>query len=243
MSLIFATQLTAIATAVLAVFAIITAWYARRAFLKQSQEVRAIEQQVRDAQELTQQQAELLKVQSGQLELQRRQFDEQRQINNAHGEVLELQAREIRASLVQRERETEEEQRRQAKKATAWFGEERHGIWGARIRNDSGLPVLDVRVFFYYIAETLPSGEWEPVLRGAPPEWIPHHPTASGSLLPYPRSDHEHDGQGQRRRLRRRHLVHRRRREPMGTRRSRSAPSSLLTKPGHLLARLPDLLA
>ena len=48
MSLIFATQLTAIATAVLAVFAIITAWYARRAFLKQSQEVRAIEQQVSD---------------------------------------------------------------------------------------------------------------------------------------------------------------------------------------------------
>jgi hypothetical protein len=40
MSLIFAIQLTAIATAVLAVFAIITAWYARRAFLKQSQEVR-----------------------------------------------------------------------------------------------------------------------------------------------------------------------------------------------------------
>ena len=37
MSLIFATQLTAIATAVLAVVAIITAWYARRAFLKQSQ--------------------------------------------------------------------------------------------------------------------------------------------------------------------------------------------------------------
>jgi uncharacterized protein YoxC len=48
MSLIFATQLTAIATAVLAVFAIITAWYVRRAFLEQSQEVRAIEQQVSD---------------------------------------------------------------------------------------------------------------------------------------------------------------------------------------------------
>lgn len=40
MSLIFATQLTAVATAVLAVFAIVTAWYARRAFLKQSEEVR-----------------------------------------------------------------------------------------------------------------------------------------------------------------------------------------------------------
>jgi len=35
MSLIFATQLTAVATALLAAFAIVTAWYARRAFLKQ----------------------------------------------------------------------------------------------------------------------------------------------------------------------------------------------------------------
>ncbi len=30
---------TAVATAILAVFAIVTAWYARKAFLKQSQEV------------------------------------------------------------------------------------------------------------------------------------------------------------------------------------------------------------
>lgn len=39
MSLIFATQLTAVATLALALLAIVTAWYARRAFLKQSQEV------------------------------------------------------------------------------------------------------------------------------------------------------------------------------------------------------------
>ena len=39
MSLIFPTQLTAVATTVLAAFAIVTAWYARRAFRKQSQEV------------------------------------------------------------------------------------------------------------------------------------------------------------------------------------------------------------
>jgi hypothetical protein len=39
MSLIFATQLTAVATAVLAVFAIVTAFYAVRAFREQSQEV------------------------------------------------------------------------------------------------------------------------------------------------------------------------------------------------------------
>ena len=71
-------EITAIATAVLAVFAIVTAWYARRAFLKQSQEVSVIEQQVKDQQELTRQQAELLEIQSGQLEVQRQQLNDQR---------------------------------------------------------------------------------------------------------------------------------------------------------------------
>jgi hypothetical protein len=72
-------EITAIATAVLAAFAIVTAWYARRAFIKQSQEVKAIERQVKDQEELTRQQAELLRVQSDQLGLQREQLDEQRQ--------------------------------------------------------------------------------------------------------------------------------------------------------------------
>jgi hypothetical protein len=40
--------LTAVGTLVLAAFAIVTAWYARSAFLKQSQEVAAIERQVAD---------------------------------------------------------------------------------------------------------------------------------------------------------------------------------------------------
>jgi hypothetical protein len=105
MSLIFATQLTAIAAAILALFAIVTTYYARRAFLKQSQEVRAIEQQVKDQEEPSRQQAELLKVQSGQLELQRHQFDEQRKVNERQSEVIELQAKELRESLYQRERE------------------------------------------------------------------------------------------------------------------------------------------
>jgi len=68
--------LTAIGTAVLAVFAVVTAWYARKAFREQSKEVRAIEKQVEDGREVARQQAGLLKVQSDQLELQRRQFDE-----------------------------------------------------------------------------------------------------------------------------------------------------------------------
>ena len=58
MSLIFATQLTAIATAVLAVFAMATAYYARKAFRSQSKEVSD--------------QAMMLKVQSDQLEEQRK---------------------------------------------------------------------------------------------------------------------------------------------------------------------------
>jgi hypothetical protein len=78
MSSDLSTEITAIATAVLAAFAILSAYYARRAFLKQSQEVSAIERQVRDQEELTQQQAELLKMQSAQLELQRKQLDNQR---------------------------------------------------------------------------------------------------------------------------------------------------------------------
>jgi hypothetical protein len=106
------------------------------------------------------------------LEVYRRQIDEQREINDKRGNVLELQAREIRASLEQRERAAEEERRSQAEKVTAWFGEERHGIWGAHIRNASGLPVINVRVFFYYIADRSPGGEWEPVLRGSPLERI-----------------------------------------------------------------------
>jgi hypothetical protein len=72
-------ELTAIATAVLAVFAILTTIYAVRAFRKQSQEVSD--------------QASMLKVQSERLEVYRTQIDEQREINDTRGKVLELQAR------------------------------------------------------------------------------------------------------------------------------------------------------
>ena len=113
MSEIFAEQLAAVATAVLAAFAIVTAWYARRAFLKQSQEVRAIERRSRTP-ELARQQAELLKVQSGQLELQREQLEDQRKATTAQAEVLVLQAAELRESLEERRRESERRHRAQA---------------------------------------------------------------------------------------------------------------------------------
>jgi len=166
MSLIFATQLTAIATAVLAVFAILTGIYAIRAFRKQSKE--------------TSDQAKMLEVQSDRLEVYRTQVDEQREINDARGKVLELQAREILASLEQRERAADEERRSQAVRVTAWFAEDPHGLWGARVCNDSDLPVVDIRTFFNYIAEKWPGGDWEPQPRGGPVEKI--------RLLP-PRTD------------------------------------------------------
>lgn len=78
-----ATLLTAIATVLLAVFAVVTAWYARKAFLKQSQEVAD--------------QARMLKIQSEQLA-------EQRKVNAEQIRVLGLQAEELRQATAERER-------------------------------------------------------------------------------------------------------------------------------------------
>lgn len=116
MSVDLSGEITAIAIAVLAVFAIVTAFYARQAFRKQSQEVSVIERQVKDQQELTRQQAELLKIQSGQLELQRQQLDHQRQVNAGQAEVLKLQADDLRESLTARQRVAEEQRKAQASK-------------------------------------------------------------------------------------------------------------------------------
>lgn len=95
MSLIFATQVTAVATAALAVFAIITAWYARKAFRKQSQEVMD--------------QAQMLTVQSQQLGLQSQQLNDQREINA-------LQAEDLHQSLEERARLRQNAEREQADK-------------------------------------------------------------------------------------------------------------------------------
>ncbi len=163
MSLIFATQLTAVATAVLAVFAIVTAVYAVRAFRKQSQEVSAIERQVIDHQELARQQAELLKVQSGQLELQRQQLDGQRaaiedqiRANARQAGVLELQASELCESLDQRKREAEERRGAQASMVFLW---EEKGAFNppdeppvpsviAHVVNTSDQPAYDAELYW-----------------------------------------------------------------------------------------------
>lgn len=107
MSEIFSVQLTAAATAVLAAFAIVTAVYARKAFVKQSQEVAEIERQVADQQELTRQQGTLIEIQTGQLEALRGQLEEQQKASAAQAEVLRLQAEELRESLKERKRQAE----------------------------------------------------------------------------------------------------------------------------------------
>jgi hypothetical protein len=99
--------LAAAGTIVLAVFAIVTAVYARKAFLKQSQEVAAIERQVADGRELTQQQAKLIEIQMGQLEALRGQLDEQRKASGAQADVRRLQAEELQESLKERKRQAE----------------------------------------------------------------------------------------------------------------------------------------
>jgi hypothetical protein len=114
MSLLGATVLTAIATAVLALFAFVTAILAGLAFLKQSREVRAVEDQVADGQKVTRQQAKLLQVQTDQLKVQQDQFEAQRKFNAAQAVVLDLQASELRVSVEQRKREAGERRRVQA---------------------------------------------------------------------------------------------------------------------------------
>lgn len=124
MSLIFATQVTAIATAVLAAFAIVTAWYARRAFLKRSQEVK----------------------------VQAEQLAEQRKVNDEQLSILGLQAKELQESLNQREREALE--RRSAQASKVFVREERYASHDAgeisalgttvRVNNRSQQPVYDV---------------------------------------------------------------------------------------------------
>src|SRR5260221_7742679 len=100
--------------------AIVTAIFAIKAFGKQSEEVSTLDRQARDQQELTRQQGELLKVQSGQLDLQRQQIEEQRAINARQTDVLELQARELKASIEQRERQATERHRAQAIRVFMW---------------------------------------------------------------------------------------------------------------------------
>jgi hypothetical protein len=119
LSLIWATWITALATAGLLVGAVLTARYAKKAFFKQSQEVALIQQQVKDQ----------LAFNAEQVKLQR------------------LQADDLRASLAQREREVQERRRAQAIGVFTWI-ERLPGPTGAlyriHIKNASNQPTYDI---------------------------------------------------------------------------------------------------
>ena len=77
-----------------------------------------------------------------------------------YGKVLDLQAREIRASLEERKQAAEEERRSQAAKVTAWLARsDAADTWEAWIRNASDLPIFDVRTFFHKIHGSTPNQE------------------------------------------------------------------------------------
>jgi len=135
MSLIFATQLTAVATAVLAVFAIVTAVYAIRAFRKQSKEV---------------------SDQASMLEIQSEQLAEQRKVNAEQIRVLALQAAELRESLDERKREAVERRNAQASQVLLALKVTAKGREGgpeieATVRNASERqqPVYDAKLYWH----------------------------------------------------------------------------------------------
>lgn len=150
MSLLAATQITAIATTVLALFAIVTAVFAILAFRKQSAEVATLQQQAADQQELTRQQGEMLRVQADQLDLQRRQIDDQCKVNGKQIGVLELQAQELQASLTARQEAATQWRYQYAATVVAWQEEPRHFGLGfqvvGHVKNTGERPVRDMSV-------------------------------------------------------------------------------------------------
>ena len=59
---------TAIATGILAIFAVVTAWYARKAFREQSEEVRTLKAQLEDQEGLNAKQTPVLELQAKELQ-------------------------------------------------------------------------------------------------------------------------------------------------------------------------------
>lgn len=199
MSLLTANQVTAVATAVLAVFAIVTAIFAAAAFFKQREEVRMLQKEAKDQETLIGQQGELLKVQAGQLDVQRQQLDDQRAINEKQAEVAALQAQELRESLDERKRDADARRRAQASRvfiheerldadpgilqaSRAARGEQPQPVVIAHVMNSSEQPVYNVTISWHlgtqpkgprYLPPLMPGDEdkdMQPVPPGAPPD-------------------------------------------------------------------------
>ena len=106
---------------------------------------------------------------------QSKQLRDQQKINEKLAEVLPLQARELRESIDERKRVSEDQRRAQANKVAAWFDYLSEGLpvspplwagWGAQILNASDLPILDVRTTFYFVSDPGNGQPWTPIDRG-----------------------------------------------------------------------------
>jgi hypothetical protein len=166
-------QVTAIATAAPASFAIITDVFAVLAFRKQSAEIRVLGRQLEDQQAVTGQQAKLLEVQSAQLDVQRQQLEDQCKINEKQAEVAELQAQELRESLDERKRDREQRRRDQATRVFSSTGtvpgEPKQ--YFIEVMNASDRPVYNLTVTLHG-------------LRGAEPAMYSLESEPSGALMP-----------------------------------------------------------
>jgi hypothetical protein len=145
MSLIFATQLTAVATTVLAAFAIVTAWYARKAFREQSEEVRTLKVQLKDQQDF----------------------------NAKQVPVLELQAKELQQSLDERERDRAQRRRAQAARVLFWEDRAHEHVSAERgfsasiianAVNTSDLPVYGLEIHWHKGTAPWDAPDYEPDL-------------------------------------------------------------------------------
>lgn len=155
MSLEVAMWASAIGTVVLAVFAVVTAWYARKGFRKQAEEVR-------DGQELIRHQTRLLQVHSGQLELQQRQFERD-----------QAERRRSQASQVYMW---------QTLVSVPVDGEKTPGTTAAaHVRNASRQPIYDLRIEWWIPYADYKEWKW----RYGPPhfEETPLMPQATASAL------------------------------------------------------------
>jgi ribosomal protein S15P/S13E len=90
---------------------------AKRAFDKQSEEVRILQWQANDS-------AEMLRIQSDQLDAQHDQLHSLQKVSEKQIEVLGLQATDLRESLEERKRDTA--QRRRAQASRVFVTELRH---------------------------------------------------------------------------------------------------------------------
>jgi len=106
---------------------------------------------------------------------QSKQLRDQQKINEELANVLPLQARELRESIDERKRVSEDQRRVQANKVAAWFDFSAEGLpvsppwwagWGAKILNASDLPILDVRTTFYFVSDPGTGQPWTPIDRG-----------------------------------------------------------------------------